>query len=346
METTSNALRVAIDKIKVTSTKALEIVLKSSSSVTSNDNTTLVSILQTGALSLADMKSFNRAAMFAVERGRQKVHASLADTDARHLQLQNLLYERAHLLRQIQKCREFPTPEFDKLLLVPAEETVTAAAVAIITASRNTSSTTTNTRSSRSRKREREEEEEEVGVLEEEEFDDKNDQGNINTTDTLSLESTSSESTNITTPSLPTYASSLQLHCPRLISAALLSITSDNDKPESDEKNNSIATELASLGPGELHEFILAQLNHEYEQRKKLEDELEKAKARTSSLRFENKIRASYIDELPNKLATLVQHATILKESLLKQELSQDRIEKEEQGEDDSNTQTVKRRRI
>jgi hypothetical protein len=345
METTSNALRVAIDKIKVTSTKALEIVLKSSSSVTSNDNTTLVSILQTGALSLADMKSFNRAAMFAVERGRQKVHASLADTDARHLQLQNLLYERAHLLRQIQKCREFPTPEFDKLLLVPAEETVIAAAVAIATASRSNASTTTNSRSSRSRKREREEEEE-VVEEEEEEFDDKNDQGNINTTDTLSLESTSSESTNITTPSLPTYASSLQLHCPRLISTALLSITSDNDKPESDEKNNSIATELASLGPGELHELILAQLNHEFEQRKQLEDELEKAKARTSSLRFENKIRASYIDELPNKLKTLVQHATSLKETLLKQQLSQDRIEKEEQGEDDSNTQTVKRRRI
>ncbi|KAG5177663.1 Fms-interacting protein-domain-containing protein [Tribonema minus] len=45
--------------------------------------------------------------MLVVERRRE--------LDGVHLQLQNLLYERDHLLREIQLCRDHPTPQLDKM---------------------------------------------------------------------------------------------------------------------------------------------------------------------------------------------------------------------------------------
>jgi trimeric autotransporter adhesin len=73
-------------------------------------------------LLLADVKAANRAASLAVEELRQEVASASATADERHLSLQNLLYEKAHLLREIHKCRDFPTPELDKISLCPVEE--------------------------------------------------------------------------------------------------------------------------------------------------------------------------------------------------------------------------------
>lgn len=56
---------------------------------------------------LARLRRFNRDAHAKVNEQRQSTMDARNAVDQTHLGLQNLLYERRHLEREIQKCREF-----------------------------------------------------------------------------------------------------------------------------------------------------------------------------------------------------------------------------------------------
>lgn len=53
------------------------------------------------------LKSLNRAANTATRVRKDKTAESRHDMDQSHLGLQNLLYEKRHLEREIEKCRQF-----------------------------------------------------------------------------------------------------------------------------------------------------------------------------------------------------------------------------------------------
>jgi len=378
MESTSNALRIALDRVRKSAKEILELSEKEAST-NSSTSESLTALLREGSLSLADMKSFNRAAMFGVEQGRQKVHASLADSDIRHLELQNLLYERSHLLRQIQKCREFPTPEFDKLVLVPVEEMVMAAAAVIVdqqqqgSAKRRSSRimkkrrrgkmmTRTNYNQQRSDEQEGEEGGGEGGgveeVDEEEEEEEEEEMDEEDKMNKIDIHAISDDIKSL----FPSFVTILMDHYPRLLEVAIEAVTSLNERKHSSRRSQGSGDEesiaavskelINALGTQSVqelkeeknhsshqhrqlqHDLILAQLNHELEQRKSLEEDLEKSKARTSSIRAENKARATFIDELPKKLESLVKGAQSLQASLLEQR-QRSILNKEEENEDE-----------
>lgn len=56
---------------------------------------------------MAKLRRFNREAHNRVNEQRHHTLESRNTMDQTHLGLQNLLYERRHLEREIQKCREF-----------------------------------------------------------------------------------------------------------------------------------------------------------------------------------------------------------------------------------------------
>ena len=330
------------------------------------------------------MKSFNRAAMFGVEQGRQKVHASLADSDIRHLELQNLLYERSHLLRQIQKCREFPTPEFDKLVLVPVEEMVMAAAAVIVDQQQQGSGkrilkkrrrgkmiTRTNYNQQRSDEQEGEEGGEEGGEVDEEEEEEEEEEMDEED-DKMSKIEIHAISDDIKS-FFPPFVTILMDHYPRLLEVAIEAVASLKESKHSIKRSGdkeaiaAVSKELiTALGTQSMqgsqeeknhsshhqhqqlqHDLILAQLNHELEQRKSLEEDLEKSKARTSSIRAENKARANFIDELPKKLESLVKGAQSLQVSLLEQRQQSilNKVDENEEEDEDSEQGRDKRRR-
>jgi hypothetical protein len=143
--------------------------------------------------------------------------------------------------------------------------------------------------------------------------------------------------------SLPLYVTILKEHYPRLLEVAIEACISLRENQNSrkggggdgGDSTSAISKELLSLrgeGKGkdqtrsgnnlhhqheELHELILAQLNYELEQRKCLEEDLEKAKAKTTSLREKNKARALFIEDLPEKLEPIVKSAALLQSELL-----------------------------
>lgn len=53
------------------------------------------------------LKSLNRAANNATRAHKDVTAEARHDMDQSHLQLQNLLYEKRHLEREIEKCRQF-----------------------------------------------------------------------------------------------------------------------------------------------------------------------------------------------------------------------------------------------
>ena len=61
---------------------------------------------QAGAL-FARLKALNRAANAATRIHKQATAAARHEMDQTHLGLQNLLYEKRHLEREIEKCRQF-----------------------------------------------------------------------------------------------------------------------------------------------------------------------------------------------------------------------------------------------
>ena len=85
-------------------------------------------------LTFADLRAANREAWLQIEADKTRVLAEGSKTDSVHLVLQNLLYERAHLRRQIETCRDFATPAFDSIALVPEAEFLAAATESVDTA--------------------------------------------------------------------------------------------------------------------------------------------------------------------------------------------------------------------
>lgn len=56
---------------------------------------------------LARLKALNRTANLATRTHKQATADAKQDMDQTHLDLQNLLYEKRHLEREIDKCRQF-----------------------------------------------------------------------------------------------------------------------------------------------------------------------------------------------------------------------------------------------
>ena len=73
--------------------------------------------IRSGAL-FARLKALNREANAAARAHKQVTADARHDMDQTHLRLQNLLYEKRHLEREIEKCRQFayvPLPPDDSL---------------------------------------------------------------------------------------------------------------------------------------------------------------------------------------------------------------------------------------
>eukprot|EP00968_Pinguiococcus_pyrenoidosus_P029325 scaffold8485_cov277-Pinguiococcus_pyrenoidosus.AAC.11 len=66
-------------------------------------------------VALAQMKSCGRQAFVQLESQRERVRERRTALDGHILGLQNLLYEREHLLRNVFLCREFTTPQLQRL---------------------------------------------------------------------------------------------------------------------------------------------------------------------------------------------------------------------------------------
>lgn len=63
--------------------------------------------LPTAASLFASLKSVNRLSSATVGDCKTKTSQARSELDSIHLGLQNLVYERRHLEREIKKCREF-----------------------------------------------------------------------------------------------------------------------------------------------------------------------------------------------------------------------------------------------
>lgn len=70
-----------------------------------NANPDLVKIR--AAALFAQLKAANRAANTATRQAKDATAAARQEMDQSHLGLQNLLYEKRHLEREIEKCRQF-----------------------------------------------------------------------------------------------------------------------------------------------------------------------------------------------------------------------------------------------
>ena len=60
-----------------------------------------------GALLCQDIKASSRDALLTAQEHRERVQTAMAGADGDALQLDNLRYERSHLLREISKCKTF-----------------------------------------------------------------------------------------------------------------------------------------------------------------------------------------------------------------------------------------------
>jgi chromosome segregation ATPase len=82
-----------------------------------------------GSRALAALKSLNTKTWLALESSREAVQKENAQSDAHNLSLENLLYEKASLSREVARCRELMTPELDKIPLPSNEELIATNAV-------------------------------------------------------------------------------------------------------------------------------------------------------------------------------------------------------------------------
>ena len=72
----------------------------------SNDHDTPAVYIRAMTL-IANLKSLNRAANNATRMHKDITAEARHDMDQSHLHLQNLLYEKRHLEREIERCRQF-----------------------------------------------------------------------------------------------------------------------------------------------------------------------------------------------------------------------------------------------
>ncbi len=75
----------------------------------------LQELVTEAAVALIEYKGLAREGAMAVENCRAEMQAKKREVDERHLQLQNLLYEKDHLQRTIQTLRDFPLKELAKM---------------------------------------------------------------------------------------------------------------------------------------------------------------------------------------------------------------------------------------
>lgn len=75
----------------------------------------LQELVTEAAVALIEYKGLARESAVAVECCRAEMQAKKREVDERHLQLQNLLYEKDHLQRTIQTLRDFPLKELAKM---------------------------------------------------------------------------------------------------------------------------------------------------------------------------------------------------------------------------------------
>jgi THO complex subunit 5 len=97
-------------------TDALELKKKGADAAKIKEATTRISLL------FLELKSANRSTFLATETTKQSVQDKKKEMAAHHLRLQNLLYEKNYLLREIKRCKDFTTTEMDKINLVPDSE--------------------------------------------------------------------------------------------------------------------------------------------------------------------------------------------------------------------------------
>jgi THO complex subunit 5 len=74
------------------------------------------------SLLFLELKSANRSTFLATESTKQSVQDKKKEMAAHHLRLQNLLYEKNYLLREIKRCKDFTTIEMDKIDLMADSE--------------------------------------------------------------------------------------------------------------------------------------------------------------------------------------------------------------------------------
>ena len=75
-----------------------------------------------GWLAILELKSRNRELYLGLELRRQQTAEAKAELEKTHLQLQNLLYEKAHYAKEIQTCREFRSAWSEEEVGLLAEE--------------------------------------------------------------------------------------------------------------------------------------------------------------------------------------------------------------------------------
>ena len=68
---------------------------------------------KSAARALMSLKSLNRAVATGLDAKRREIEAHKERVDNLRLKLENLLYKRAYLLREIRECRDFSTPALD-----------------------------------------------------------------------------------------------------------------------------------------------------------------------------------------------------------------------------------------
>ncbi|ETV69347.1 hypothetical protein, variant 2 [Aphanomyces astaci] len=83
-------------------------------SMDDNGTTTSKDVVKALCL-LKDVKQSTRETFLDAEVYRRRVAEQKDLVEAHHLKLQNLLYEKDNLLREIKRCRGFPTKELDKI---------------------------------------------------------------------------------------------------------------------------------------------------------------------------------------------------------------------------------------
>ncbi|KAH9966121.1 Fms-interacting protein-domain-containing protein [Russula dissimulans] len=109
----------------MTSTAADEVIdaLRQLATTASSPNDDPASVhIRAGAL-FARLKALNRDANASARAHKQITADARHDMDQTHLRLQNLLYEKRHLEREIEKCRQFASV-YQDIQLYPLEQFV------------------------------------------------------------------------------------------------------------------------------------------------------------------------------------------------------------------------------
>lgn len=65
---------------------------------------------QKAALGVMNLKALNRQISISLDSRRREIEQYKEKVDSLHLKLENLLYKKAYLLREIRECRDFSTP--------------------------------------------------------------------------------------------------------------------------------------------------------------------------------------------------------------------------------------------